>query len=162
MGAKTCIAIFATAAIAALSSNAMAQKPDSPNLTGFFFTDLNRQVRLEYIPPGGKLPAFQMLCPKGTGKIEFDEVLGTPQDGPITLASAGKTLVLQGKKTTTARGTPLTRAETSTAEAVVLGLRDTERLEITAAGAHYVAQTTEGDRGQVGVFYTNCDEGDSL
>jgi hypothetical protein len=117
---------------------------------------------LEYIPPGAKLPAFQMVCPKGTGKIAFNEIAGAPADGPITWASAGKSLVMTGKKGVTAKGTPYAQAPITTAEAAVLGLRDTFRVEITAPGAHYVAQATEGDRGEVGVFYTECDEGDGL
>jgi hypothetical protein len=165
MGARTCFTLFAAVAVAASAGAAVAQntnKPASPGDTGFFYTDLKNRVTLEYVPPGSKAAAFQMICTKGLGKIQFDEFMGAAQDGPITLVSKGKTLVLQGKKMTGARGVGFVRANTSTAEAVVLGIRDSGQVEVTAPGAHYTAQTTEGDRGEVGVFFTECDESDVL
>jgi hypothetical protein len=165
MGARTCFTLVAAAAIAASASAAIAQntnKPASPGDSGFFYTDLKNRVTLDYVPPGSKMAAFQLICTKGLGKIQFDEFMGTAQDGPITLISNGKTLVLPGKKMTGPRGGGFVRANTSTAEAVVMGLRDSGRVEVTAPGAHYIAQTTEGDRGEVGVFFTECDESDVL
>jgi hypothetical protein len=166
MGARTCSTLLAAVAVAALSASAAvaqnANKPASPGDSGFFYTDLKTRVTLEYLPPGSKTAAFQMICPKGLGKIQFDEFMGAAQDGPITLVAKGKTLVLQGKKMTGERGVGFVRANTSTAEAVILGIRDSGQIEVTAPGAHFVAQTTEGDRGEVGVFFTECDEGEGL
>jgi hypothetical protein len=165
MSVKSCFALLAAAATALSFTTAMAQntkKPPANSDTGFFFSDLKNRVVLEYLAPGSKTAAFDMICPKGLGKIQFDEFLGTPQDGPITLSSNGKTLVLQGKKMAGEKGGAFIRAQTSTAEAAILGLRDSRKMEVTVAGAHYTAEATEGDRGEVGVFFTQCDEGDSL
>jgi hypothetical protein len=165
MTAKTCVVLLATAAIALPFTSAVAQntnKPPAPADTGFFFNDLKTRVTLEYLPPNAKTAAFQMICPKGLGRVQFDEFSGTAQDGPITLVSNGKTLVLPGKKMTGEKGVAFIRAQTSTAEAAILGIRDSRKVEVTAGGAHYTAQATEGDRGEIGVFFTECDEGDGL
>jgi hypothetical protein len=137
-------------------------KPASPGDSGFFYTDLKNRVALEYIPPGAKDSAFQMLCFKGLGMVQFDEFSGKAEDGPITLVSNGKTAVLHGKKMTGPKGLAYVRAQTSTAEPAILGIRDSRKVEVTAGGAHYTAQATEGDRGEIGQFFTGCDEGDGL
>lgn len=159
---KTVSILLAAAALAATPAFAQNDKPSAPSNSGFFFTDEGELAMLQYIEPGAKLPAFQMFCPKGSGKIAFDEIAGAPADGPITWTSAGKSFTMEGKRAVTPKGTPYARANTSTAQAAVLGLRDTFRVEITAPGTHYTAQATEGDRSEIGVFFTNCDEGDSL
>jgi hypothetical protein len=165
MVARTCFILLAAVAIAAGAAGAATaqnDKPASPGDSGFFFSDLKNRVALEYLPTGSKTAAFQMLCIKGTGKIQFDEFMGTAQDGPITLVAKGKTAVLQGKKMAGEHGAGFVRANTSTSEEAILGIRDSGRVDVTAPGAHYVAQTTEGDRSEVGVFFTSCDESDAL
>jgi len=103
-------------------------------------------------------PVVRLACEKGQGRVKMALYEARPADQSFSMVSGAATGVLDGKKSSGARG-DFVKSEIFAVDKIMLGFRATGQLEIKGDGFRNALSIADTGKPAIERFFVGCEEG---